>query len=40
VLEPVWGDLDEPYDRYGKEKQLRQTVAPVELLFHGKVIID
>jgi hypothetical protein len=40
AIELVWGDLDEPYDRHGEEEQLRQTVATMELLLHGKVIID
>jgi hypothetical protein len=36
----VWRNLEEPYDRYREEKQLRQTIPSVELLLHGEVIID
>jgi hypothetical protein len=40
AIELVWGNLEEPDDRHGEEKQLSQTVPTVELLLHGEVIID
>jgi hypothetical protein len=36
----IWGDLHDLHSRYREKKQLRKTVATVELLSDGQVIVD